>query len=351
MKKIIVTLMVTALIFSALPVSAEMVAETPRGEAVCVLLEFFGLSEAATQTEYYEKFTDIPEYHPWTANILYAYEVGITKGTSDTEFEPFLSITAAEFITMFMRYATGDKSISPDNLLETSMMQNSYYNGFVKNLMGLEFFTEEQLQETLEIFSGLADPGIMLLTYPNNVVQAGQLLYVPEEDDTWEVEISDESLLKLNGVRMNNGVYYMFEALDKGWVTVTMTNTVKEETNEYTIYILDNGKGEGTFGLFEDEVNMMLLGGIAEIELACNPTTGYYWYMSPNDSIELIQDLYTPDPVDEGITGSGGVQKLTFTAHEVGETEIVLKYCQPWEIENDGIWTIVISINVVESFG
>ena len=352
MKKIIVTLMVTALIFSALPISAQMVAETPRGAAVGILLEFFGLSEAAAQTEYYDKFTDVTEDHEWTADILYAYEAGITKGTSDTEFEPFLSITAAEFITMFLRFATGDTSISPDTLLETSILRNPYYNEYVETLMGNELFTEEQLEETLFVFSGLADPGILLETYPTNIVQAGQLLYIPADEDVWDITIFDGSLVEYNGIRKTDTVYYMFEARGEGRVTIRLTHkTVIDDVNDYELYILDDGKGEGWTILYEDEVNTMLIGGIAEIELPCNPTTGYYWYMSPNDSIELIQDLYTPDPVDEGIVGSGGVQKLTFTAHEIGETEIVLRYTRTWEPETEDAWTIVVPVNVVESFG
>ena len=328
--------------------NAMLEAEIPRGAAVGILIDFLNLTEYAEQTAYSDRFADVAEDHPWAINILYAYEIGMTKGVSDTEFEPFLSITAAEFITMYLRYATGDTAISPDNLLEANILKNPYYNQYVAALMGQELFTESQMEETLLIFSGLADPGILLETYPTNIVQEGQLLYIPSYDNTWEIKISDESLLKLNGTRTTDRVYYMFTALETGWVTVTMTSDC--ELMEYELYILKDGKGEGMFGLTRGEVNTMLLDGIAEIELMCNPTTGYTWLMVPHDSIELIQDLYTPDPVGEDIVGSGGTQKLTFTAHEAGETEITLKYCQPWEIENDGIWTIVLKINVVESF-
>jgi len=71
------------------------------------------------------------------------------------------------------------------------------------------------------------------------------------------------------------------------------------------------------------------------IALGSNPTTGYSWQESYDESIlELIGDESTYKPGKEakqGVVGAGGVEYFRFKTLKTGETEITLVYKRPWE--------------------
>lgn len=70
------------------------------------------------------------------------------------------------------------------------------------------------------------------------------------------------------------------------------------------------------------------------IALGSNPTTGYSWQASYDESmLELVggEPTYEADETDEGVVGSGGVEYFRFKALEAGEAEVTLTYAQPWE--------------------
>ena len=70
------------------------------------------------------------------------------------------------------------------------------------------------------------------------------------------------------------------------------------------------------------------------IALDSNPTTGYDWEESYDNSIlTLIDDEYNPDEKAAGLVGAGGTQYFRFKALKTGDTEITLAYKRSWETE------------------
>ena len=69
------------------------------------------------------------------------------------------------------------------------------------------------------------------------------------------------------------------------------------------------------------------------IALGSNPTTGYGWQVTHDESmLELVEQIYKPsEEVKDGVVGAGGVEYIRFKTLQKGETEITLVYKQPWE--------------------
>lgn len=84
------------------------------------------------------------------------------------------------------------------------------------------------------------------------------------------------------------------------------------------------------------------------IALGSNPTTGYSWQASYDETmLELVggEPTYEADETEEGVVGAGGVEYFRFLALEAGETEITLTYAQPWEDGDIGetkVFTVII---------
>jgi inhibitor of cysteine peptidase len=71
------------------------------------------------------------------------------------------------------------------------------------------------------------------------------------------------------------------------------------------------------------------------IALGSNPTTGYSWQESYDNTIlELVEKTYKPgEEAKQGLVGAGGVEYFRFKALETGKTEITLVYKRSWEEE------------------
>jgi len=71
------------------------------------------------------------------------------------------------------------------------------------------------------------------------------------------------------------------------------------------------------------------------IALDSNPTTGYSWQASYDESIlELVGKSYElGKEAKQGAVGAGGVEYFQFKALKAGKTEITLVYKRPWEEE------------------
>lgn len=102
---------------------------------------------------------------------------------------------------------------------------------------------------------------------------------------------------------------------------------------------------------YEDEGQTIDIGVGQEfiIALGSNPTTGYSWQASYDETmLELIggESEYKPsEEAEEGVIGAGGVEYFRFKALEAGETEITLVYEQPW-VGGDIGETKVFTINI-----
>ena len=75
---------------------------TTRGQMVTFLWNAAGKPEPAGTTC---KFTDIKEGAYYYKAVLWAYEEGITDGTSETTFEPDKNVSRAQVVTFLWRYA------------------------------------------------------------------------------------------------------------------------------------------------------------------------------------------------------------------------------------------------------
>jgi|GEM_PF-3218945 Predicted secreted protein len=339
MKKILVILLVVIMTLSVIPASyaEEEIEELTRAEALAAMLMTFDLYNYAQETNYSEVFTDVPEDY-WAAGlILYAYNLGITKGTSVDTFEPELIITKEEFLTFLMRFTYNDPEISPDNLFDIEMTQYA---------IDVDSFDEMTIADILENFEWIAAAGVELVdnSYKNNIVQVGEFLIIPrvEGEEYKEVTISDESILQYKGARSDA---YIFRAVEAGNATVSMPDDLI-----YDFIILESGKGEGTFILSKDVINEIPLGCMASITLESNPSTGYSWDMLPNDNVELINNVYNHYviEVEESVPGTGGEQILTFLMTGVGETELVVKYGRSWESDEEDVPTAVFDIVITD---
>jgi inhibitor of cysteine peptidase len=71
------------------------------------------------------------------------------------------------------------------------------------------------------------------------------------------------------------------------------------------------------------------------IALDSNPTTGYSWQESYDESmLELVAKSYEPGKqAQQGVVGAGGVEYFQFKALKAGKIEITLVYQRPWEEE------------------
>ena len=71
------------------------------------------------------------------------------------------------------------------------------------------------------------------------------------------------------------------------------------------------------------------------IALNSNPTTGYSWQESYDESVlELVEKSYRPGAKAEPeVVGAGGTEYFQFKALQPGETELVMTYKRVWEEE------------------
>ena len=71
------------------------------------------------------------------------------------------------------------------------------------------------------------------------------------------------------------------------------------------------------------------------IALGSNPTTGYMWQESYDETIlELVEKTYElGEEAKQGAVGAGGVEHFQFKTLKTGETEITLVYKRPLEEE------------------
>ena len=87
------------------------------------------------------------------------------------------------------------------------------------------------------------------------------------------------------------------------------------------------------------------------ITLSANPTTGYSWQASYDETmVELVESKYEipemekHERVKQGIVGSGGVEIFRFKALKAGKTKIALAYKRPWAEEN--LYQKVFTVNI-----
>lgn len=74
-----------------------------RAEGITMLLRLMGAEEAANKTEALNVFSDVDNGHWARNNIVYAYDKGLVKGTTETTFSPEDKLSASQFMVMLLR--------------------------------------------------------------------------------------------------------------------------------------------------------------------------------------------------------------------------------------------------------
>ena len=69
------------------------------------------------------------------------------------------------------------------------------------------------------------------------------------------------------------------------------------------------------------------------IALGSNPTTGYSWQESHDQSMLGLLEKSYKEEAQEGVVGAGGIEYFRFKAVKAGQTEITLVYQRLWEEE------------------
>ena len=71
------------------------------------------------------------------------------------------------------------------------------------------------------------------------------------------------------------------------------------------------------------------------IALESNPTTGYSWEASYDETmLELVEETYElGEYAQQGVVGAGGTELFRFRALKTGEVEITMVYKRSWEVE------------------
>jgi inhibitor of cysteine peptidase len=82
------------------------------------------------------------------------------------------------------------------------------------------------------------------------------------------------------------------------------------------------------------------------IALGSNPSTGYSWQESHDQTmLELVKWEYE-EQAEEGVVGAGGIEYFRFKAVKAGQTEITLVYQRTWEEPNPQDMTKVFTVYV-----
>ena len=95
----------------------------------------------------------------------------------------------------------------------------------------------------------------------------------------------------------------------------------------------------GEVKAYSDPQQMIAIGTSGEfvilIALDSNPTTGYSWEASYDETLlELVEETFEADAyAGENIVGAGGAELFRFKALKKGDVEITMSYKRSWETE------------------
>lgn len=88
------------------------------------------------------------------------------------------------------------------------------------------------------------------------------------------------------------------------------------------------------------------------VKLCSNPSTGFQWSETPDNSHPEILAQNSHEYQTEGDQGTPlppgtpGVEVWTFTAQDVGQSTLYFEYSRDWEGGEKGIWTFTLDITV-----
>lgn len=90
-------------------------------------------------------------------------------------------------------------------------------------------------------------------------------------------------------------------------------------------------------------------GGTVVLSLDSNPTTGYSWQITNNDT-QLLKPNGKPQykGPKQSLPGAGGQQVFRFTTAGTGKTTLQLKYSRPFEKKTPPVKTYSVEIRIRE---
>ncbi|PWR70314.1 protease inhibitor I42 family protein [Methanospirillum stamsii] len=122
-------------------------------------------------------------------------------------------------------------------------------------------------------------------------------------------------------------------------VTEEVTETVTEEvTAEVPAFNVTADMNTTALNMTENQVVL--------VTLPENPTTGYTWNVTLSEGLTLVNDTYTQDAAEEGMTGVGGVHEWFVQAVGAGEQSFFGIEKQEWEEETGNETTYTLNILV-----
>lgn len=156
-------------------------------------------------------------------------------------------------------------------------------------------------------------------------------IHICNEGSVVDIQAPIEEGLRFNGW---TGDVATIADTNAASTTITMNEDCTIIANFLKIYTDD----EKAIGI---DVNQKFI-----IALESNPTTGYAWQESLDETmVELLKSEYEPgEDAQKGVAGAGGNDLFWFKTLKKGLTKITLVYKRPWETEiaEQKVFTIIV---------
>lgn len=106
------------------------------------------------------------------------------------------------------------------------------------------------------------------------------------------------------------------------------------------------------YGIETEESQMkadLEVGGVKQIELPSNPSTGYKWELAiiMDDSEPIKVEVTKKIPEEKrGIIGAGGLTVITIKGINPGNAQCILEYKRPWEKDKAPAKRVTVDVSV-----
>ena len=120
-------------------------------------------------------------------------------------------------------------------------------------------------------------------------------------------------------------------------VRTSTVNTGTSTVNTGTVTVTEADEGS-TMNL--------AVGATLQVVLKSNPSTGYHWVASVDQSClqQTGTAVYTPDPDSEGRLGAGGSDTFSFNAVSPCQASLLMDYLSPANLPSDTTFSITVNI-------
>jgi len=123
------------------------------------------------------------------------------------------------------------------------------------------------------------------------------------------------------------------------------SNTAADRTLPVRTSTVNTGTVTITEADMGSTVNLAV-GAVLQVVLKSNPSTGYHWVASVDQSC-LQQSggaIYTPDADTQGMPGAGGKDVFTFNAVSPCQASLLINYLTPTNLPSETTFSVTVSI-------